>query len=266
MQRQQFVHRPAMVCDPAAMAGVVLCAWDKVRSTKAIHCAHHKHPSCRVRCGVPARHRARQRCEAFPERRVQPLNVRCIDHAVSLRPTQEGLHACRRAIDNAAFGRDHMPPLVVFDDLGDQDMAPRTKPWPSAHAHVHGIAKRLPHGADVGRHPVQIKRGRHAAQRLTRLLSRRIRGMSRCALTSPPSHKRVLTIIASAIHTTPLCFLTRSSSACTCPKSRGCSTRTRARPAPVDRTGPPRGDRPPRQTQKPPQSLAGDTHGRARSR
>ena len=67
-----------------------------------------------------------------PERRVQPLNVRCIDHAVSLRPTQEGLHACRRAIDNAAVGRDHMPPLVVFDDLGDQDMAPRTKPWPSA--------------------------------------------------------------------------------------------------------------------------------------
>ena len=89
-----------------------------------------------VACQGPAP--ARQRCEAFPERRVQPLNVRCIDHAVSLRPTQEGLHACRRAIDNAAFGRDHMPPLVVFDDLGDQDMAPRTKPWPSAHAHVHG--------------------------------------------------------------------------------------------------------------------------------
>src|SRR4029434_10783784 len=49
--------------------------------------------------------------------------------------------------------------------------------------------------------------------------------MSRCSLTSPPSHKRVLTIIASAIHTMPPCFLTRSSSACTCPQSRGCLTR-----------------------------------------
>ena len=31
--------------------------------------------------------------------------------------------------------------------------------------------------------------------------------MSRCALTSPPSHKRVLTIMASAIHTMRALFL-----------------------------------------------------------
>ena len=49
--------------------------------------------------------------------------------------------------------------------------------------------------------------------------------MSRCSLTSPASHKRVLTIMASAIHTMPPCFLTRISSAWTWPRSRGCSTR-----------------------------------------
>ena len=38
-------------------------------------------------------------------------------------------------------------------------------------------------------------------------MSRRISGMSRCALTSPASHKRVRTIIARAIHTMPpLCL------------------------------------------------------------
>jgi transposase len=72
---------------------------------------------------------------------------------------------------------------------------------------------------------VQTNSGRCAAQRRTRLISRRIKGRSRCALTSPPSHSRVFTIMAMAIQTIPLCFLTRSSSACTCPRSRGCSTR-----------------------------------------
>src|SRR5437016_1563325 len=72
---------------------------------------------------------------------------------------------------------------------------------------------------------VQNNSGRGAAQRRTRSISRRIRGMSRCSLTSPPSHRRVCTIMAMAIQTIPPCFLTRSSSACTCPRSRGCSTR-----------------------------------------
>src|SRR5207248_3286950 len=51
-------------------------------------------------------------------------------------------------------------------------------------------------------------RGRWAAQRLTRSIRRRINGMSRCSLTSPPSHKRVQTMIAKAIQTIPPCFLT----------------------------------------------------------
>ena len=63
--------------------------------------------------------------------------------------------------------------------------------------------------------------GRCAAQRRTRSISRRIRGRSRCSLTSPPSYTRVVTLMASALDTMPPCVLRRSSSACTCPKSRG---------------------------------------------
>ena len=36
-----------------------------------------------------------QRREAFPERRVQPLNVRRIDDPIALRPVSERLHAYR---------------------------------------------------------------------------------------------------------------------------------------------------------------------------
>src|SRR5262249_57673169 len=84
-------------------------------------------------------------------------------------------------------------------------------------------------GAGLGgggkRQGKKYNRGRGGGQALTPSTGRGFGGMSRCSLTSPPSHKRVVTIMASAIHTRPPCFLTRSSSACTCPRSRGCSTR-----------------------------------------
>src|SRR6266480_4924875 len=63
---------------------------------------------------------------------------------------------------------------------------------------VSRIARMYEHNPSV-----QNSSGRCVAQRRTRSISRRIRVMSRCSLTSPPSHKRVLTIIASAIHTMP---------------------------------------------------------------
>jgi hypothetical protein len=90
-------------------------------------------------CQRPAT--ARQRREVFPERRVQPLNVGCIDHSVPLRPASERLHVCWRAINNAAVSRDHPPPFVALDDLGDEDVAPGTQPRPPTHARGHGIAK-----------------------------------------------------------------------------------------------------------------------------
>src|SRR5438132_12747832 len=74
------------------------------------------------------------------------LNVGRVDDPSALRAASERLHACRRAIHNAAFGLDHTPPLVALDDLGEEDMAPRTEPWPSALARVHGIAQGLPNG------------------------------------------------------------------------------------------------------------------------
>ena len=51
--------------------------------------------------------------------------------------------------DKAAVGRDHPSPLVALDHLGDQDMAPRTQPWPSALPRVYGIAASLPNGLHV---------------------------------------------------------------------------------------------------------------------
>src|SRR5579859_6622868 len=52
----------------------------------------------------------------------------------------------------------------------------------------------------------------------------RMRLLSRWALTTPPSHRRVGTATAMASQSTPCCTLARISSACTCPRSRGCTT------------------------------------------
>src|SRR5206468_3629975 len=74
----------------------------RMRRAKVIDRAHQEHPLVQrqgVACQRPAP--ARQWREACPERRVQSLNVGCIDHSVSLRPVSERLHACWRAIDNA---------------------------------------------------------------------------------------------------------------------------------------------------------------------
>ena len=106
-----------------------------------------------------------------------------------------------------AFRVDHSPALVALDDVGDQDMCAtdavggvRLCPWawdrdkapawpgwrtPSHRDRPTGDA--VPHRAA----PAPVRR--------------RIRGLSRCSRTSPPSHTRVLTIMAKAIHTMPPC-------------------------------------------------------------
>ena len=162
----------------------------------------------------------------------------------------------RRAIDNAAFGRDYMPPLVAFDDLGDQDMAPRTKPWPSAHARVHGIAKRLPHGADVGYQAIRTdQEGPTCCTAPDPLAQPPDQGHVPLRTDLAAQPQRVLTIMARAIHTMPLCFLTRSSSACTCPKSRGCSTRDSCTACPCRPERARHAATSARETQKPPNRL-----------
>ena len=102
----------------------------------------------------PTRQRATtacQRSESLTECGVQSLNVRRIDDPFTLRAPSECLDAGQRAIDNAACGRDHPAPLVVLDDLGDQDIAPGTQPGSSTRACGHGVAEALPNGSD-GRH------------------------------------------------------------------------------------------------------------------
>jgi hypothetical protein len=100
--------------------------------------APHFYPTCQsVACQCPAP--ARQWREASPEGRVQALNVRCVEHTVSLRPTPESLHACQRAIDKATFGlrigilnalfsprhREPLPSLASASDWPALDAAGR---------------------------------------------------------------------------------------------------------------------------------------------
>src|SRR5215813_578780 len=163
MKRQELLHRPAMVGDPCGHGRRRLLGTPQtlMRRAKVIDRPHQEHALVQ-RQGVAGQRPApaRQRREAFPERRVEPLYVGGVDHPTALRATSERLHACRRAIDKAAFRRDHPPPLVALDDLGDQDMAPRAQPWPSALPRVYGIAKGLPNSSDVGHQAIGAEQQR----------------------------------------------------------------------------------------------------------
>ena len=113
------------------------------------------------------------------------------------------LDACGRAVDNAAVGLDDTAPLVALDHLvADQDVAPGAQPRSPPLPLCVWDRERSPEwlGCRTPSHPYRPTGddGPHSA--FTRSTSRRIRAMSRCSLTSPPSHKRVLTIMASAIH------------------------------------------------------------------
>ena len=68
----------------------------RVIGTKIIDCTDQVHPV--LQCQGVAGQRpaaARQRCEAFPERRIQPFDVCCVDHSVALRAASERLDACK---------------------------------------------------------------------------------------------------------------------------------------------------------------------------
>ena len=127
----------------------------RMRRAKVLPGAYHKHPLVQdqgVTCQRPAPPCSRR--EAFPEGRVQPLNVRRIDHPISLRPASQRLHTCRRAIDKATFGLDHTPSLGALDPLGDRAMAPRTQPGPSTHARMYRIAKGRANRLEVRAQPI----------------------------------------------------------------------------------------------------------------
>jgi hypothetical protein len=153
MKRQQFLDGPAVVrdtsghrrCCPATGVGQT-----RLRCAEIIDRTDERHAMLQRQCAARQRTpSACQRCQPLTKRRVQPLDVRGIDHAFPLRPTSERLDACRRTIDKAACGLDHPPPLVALDDLGDQNMTPRTQSGPSALPRGHGSAKGFPNGPDV---------------------------------------------------------------------------------------------------------------------
>src|SRR5215831_2932047 len=190
MKRQQFADRPAMVGDPRCHGR---CPVDRSRASrlgsqaetrviraKVIDRTDQVHPVLQ-RQGLAGQRPApaRQRCEAFPKRCVEPLNVCCIDHPVPLRSASERFHACRRAIDNAALRLDHAPPLVALDHLGEQDMAPRTQPWPSTRARACRIAKGLANRPDIGAQPIGTEQ------------QRTLRGTAPHPLDQPPDQRHV---------------------------------------------------------------------------
>src|SRR2546427_135517 len=153
MKRQQFLDGPAMIGDasghrrggPATGVGQT-----RMGCAEIIDRSDQIHPM--LQCQRAARQRATSSCQRGQTRtegRVQSFDVRRIDDAVALRTPPERLHACRCAIDNAALGLDDTSSLVALNDLGDQDVAPRTQPGPSALPRVHGLAKGLAYGPNV---------------------------------------------------------------------------------------------------------------------
>ena len=152
MKRQPFVPRLAMVCAPRRHGRRrLLCLGQTLmRRANVIGRAYQAHPLIQRQgraCQCPAT--TRQRREAFPERRVEPLKVRGVEHPAAWRAASERLHAGQRASGPAAVRRDHTAPCIALDDLGEPDLAPRTQSGPSALARRQGIAPGLPHGPAV---------------------------------------------------------------------------------------------------------------------
>src|SRR5262245_54553287 len=147
---------------------------------EVIDCADHEHALVQRHSMAGQRTApARQRCEAFSERRVQSLNVRGVDHPAALRATAQCLDACWRALNNAALCVDDATTLVTFDDLRDQDMAPWTQPWSSALAGVYRIAKGLANGSEVGHQAIGTNQ------------QRTVRSTTADPLDQPPDQRQV---------------------------------------------------------------------------
>ena len=236
MKRQQFFDGPAMIRNlgghgrcplhrpptgpRTGEAQARMIRTEVVDRTDPIHAMLQSRCTARQCSAAPG-----QRRQSLTERRVQPLDVCRVDHPVALRAAPEGLDACGRTSNNPALHLDNPPLHIALDDLRDADIAPGAQAGTPQRTRMYRITERLTNGANSEHNPsVHNSIGRRRAQARTRSIRRRINIMSRCLLTSPASHRRVLTIIARAIQTTPPCFLTRISSACTCPRARGRST------------------------------------------
>src|SRR5437764_2143887 len=220
MKRPKLLHRPAMVGEPCCHGRRRLwgTAQTLMRHAKILDRPHHAHPlvQCQgLACQRPAPNVALSRSMYAVLLTPSPCERRL---SVS---TRAGVPSTRRRSVSTTRRRSSRLTTWALRTLRQGRSRGRPPvPVRMGSRQVARIAR-----MDVRNPSVQHNSGRGAAQRRTRSISRRIRGRSRCSLTSPPSHRRVCTIRAMAIQTIPPCFWTRSSSACTCPRSRGGSTR-----------------------------------------
>ena len=230
MKRQQRVQRPAMVrdCRRPGRRRLLCRGQTRMRRAQVIAGADQAPPLLPgqgLACQRPASTRPRR--AAFPQGRLEPLQVGRIAHTGPLRSTSACLHACRRASDQAACRRAPPASLRALDDVGDEDRAPGTQAWSAALARLHGLAQGLPHGPEVGHqasgtahqgatcrpapHPLEPP---PAQRQITR----------RADLTAEPparlAHQR-----QRPPHHAP-CFLPRRASACPWPTARGGATRS----------------------------------------
>jgi hypothetical protein len=95
---------------------------------------------------------ARQRGEAVPARRGEPLTVGRGHDPGPLRAAPQCRHAGRRPLAHAAVGLAAPPPLVALDPWGAQDRGPRTSAGPPAWPRGHGRATGLPESPAGGPH------------------------------------------------------------------------------------------------------------------
>jgi len=271
-KRQPFLDGPAMIsdairhrrCGPAPDVGETRMGRAKiVDRTSKIHAILQRQRVTRQRSTS-----ACQRGQTPTERRVEPLDGCRIDDPVALRAPSERLAACWRAIDTAVFDRDYTSPLGALDDVSDQDIAPRTPPRPSALPRVRGLAQGLPHGPDGGHQAIRTDQqeptGRttpHALDQppdqgqvtlLADLAAQPQVGLAHHGQRHPHHTARFLDTHLVGLHLAPRPVVVR-------PK-------TPVRPAPVAQSVPTKRRRGVRRIHKPPQWLARDSHGRARSR
>ena len=93
---------------------------------------------------------ARQRRQPLPERRVQPLDIRRVDHAVTLSPTPERL--TRAPVCHPRYGvrRRRRAAAHSASRPGRCRRCARDATAGRPPPRVHRITKGLPNGADVG--------------------------------------------------------------------------------------------------------------------
>ena len=160
----------------------------RMRRTEIIDRPDQIHPMLqRQRAARQRATSACQRGQPLTKRRVQPLDVRGVDHALPLGPTPERLHARGRAIHDAALDVDDTPLGVALHDLGNADVAPGAQPGTPVGSRPDRIAKGLANRADVG------------AQAIGTEQQRTLEGTGTHPLDQPPDQRHValLTDLAS---------------------------------------------------------------------